>query len=83
MKVRQRQRLQELMDKLYELSRFKFGMDGESLHMAFKLARSYKDIADVVYGVLMDFPENEYLDEDLDKGNEAMERLNKIGNEEI
>lgn len=35
MKVRQRQRLQELMDKLYELSRFKFGMDGESLHMAF------------------------------------------------
>ena len=83
MKVRQRQRLQELMDKLYELSRFEFGMDGESLHMAFKLARGYKDIADVVYGVLMDFPENEYLDEDLDKGNEAMERLNKISNEEI
>ena len=69
------------MDKLYELSRFKFGMDGESLHMAFKLARGYKDIADVVYGVLMDFPENEYLDEDLDKGNEAMERLNNIDND--
>ena len=81
MKVRQRQRLQELMDKLYELSRFKFGMDGESLHMAFKLARGYKDIADVVYGVLMDFPENEYLDEDLDKGNDAMERLNNIDND--
>lgn len=81
MKVRQRERLQELMDKLYELSRFKFGMDGESLHMAFKLARGYKDIADVVYGVLMDFPENEYLDEDLDKGNEAMERLNNIDND--
>lgn len=81
MKVRQRQRLQELMDKLYELSSFKFGMDGESLHMAFKLARGYKDIADVVYGVLMDFPENEYLHEDLDKGNEAMERLNNIDND--
>ena len=81
MKVRQRQRLQELMDKLYELSRVKFGMDGESLHMAFKLARGYKDIADVVYGVLMDFPENEYLHEDLDKGNDAMERLNKIDND--
>lgn len=81
MKVRQRERLQELMDKLYELSRFKFGMDGESLHMAFKLARGYKDIADVVYSVLMDFPENEYLHEDLDKGNDAMERLNKIDND--
>lgn len=81
MKVRQRQRLQELMDKLYELSRFKFGMDGESLHRAFEMARAYKDIADVVYGVLMDFPENDYLLEDLDKGNEAMERLNKICND--
>lgn len=81
MKVRQRERLQELMEKLYELSRFKFGMDGESLHRAFEMARAYKDIADVVYGVLMDFTENNYLDEDLDKGNEAMERINKIGND--
>ena len=80
MKARQRERLQELMNKLYELAGFKFGMDGESLHRAFELARSYRDIADVVYGVLMDFPENDYLLEDLDKGNEAMERLNKIGN---
>lgn len=69
------------MEKLYELSRFKFGMDGESLHRAFEMARAYKDIADVVYGVLMDFTENNYLDEDLDKGNEAMERINKIGND--
>ena len=81
MKVRQRERLQELMEKLYELSRFKFGMDGESLHRAFEMARGYKDIADVVYGVLMDFPENEYLYEDLDKGNDAMERLNNMGND--
>lgn len=56
-------------------------MDGESLHRAFEMARAYKDIADVVYGVLMDFPENDYLLEDLDKGNEAMERLNKLGND--
>ena len=81
MKARQRERLQELMNTLYELSGFRFGMDGESLHRAFEMARSYKDIADVVYGVLMDFPNNNYLDEDLDKGNEAMERLNKIGND--
>ena len=81
MKVRQREKLQKLMDKLYELSKFRFGMDGESLHRAFEMARGYKDIADVVYGVLMDFPENDYLNEDLDKGNEAMERLNKIGND--
>lgn len=81
MKVRQREKLQALMEKLYELSRFNFGMDGESLHRAFEMARGYKDIADVVYSVLMDFPENEYLHEDLDKGNDAMERLNKIGND--
>lgn len=36
---------------------YRFGMDGESVSMVFRMARGYKDIEKVLYSVLTDDPE--------------------------
>ena len=53
-------------------------MDGESVSIAFRMARGYKDIEKVLYSVLTDDPENDYRTEDWQEGTEALDRLRNI-----
>lgn len=78
MTKKQINRLEELRVLMNEKGAYRFGMDGESVSMAFKMARGYKDIEKVLYSVLTDDPENPYRDEDWEEGTEAMERLKNI-----
>lgn len=78
MTKKQRERLEELRVLMNDKGAYRFGMDGESVSMAFKMARGYKDIEKVIYSVLTDDPENPYRDEDWAEGTEAMERLRNI-----
>lgn len=78
MTKKQRNRLEELRVLMYDKGAYRFGMDGESVSMAFKMARGYKDIEKVLYSVLTDDPENPYREEDWEEGTESMERLRNI-----
>lgn len=78
MTKKQINRLEELRVLMNEKGAYRFGMDGESVSMAFKMARGYKDIEKVLYSVLTDDPENPYREEDWEEGTEAMERLRNI-----
>ena len=78
MTKKQRERLEELRVLMNDKGAYRFGMDGESVSMAFKMARGYKDIEKVLYSVMTDDPENPYRDEDWEEGTEAMERLRNI-----
>lgn len=71
-------RLEELRVLMNDKGAYRFGMDGESVTMAFRMARGYNDIEKVLYSVLTDDPENPYKDEDWEEGTEAMERLRNI-----
>lgn len=75
---KQKNRLEELRYLVNNKGAYRFGMDGESISMAFKMARGYKDIEKVLYSVLTDDPENPYREEDWEEGTEAMERLRNI-----
>lgn len=78
MTKKQRERLEELRVLMNDKGAYRFGMDGDSVSMALKMARGYKDIEKVLYSVLTDDPENPYRDEDWKEGTEAMERLRNI-----
>lgn len=78
MTQKQRNRLEELRVLMNDKGAYRFGMDGESVTMAFRMSRGYKDIEKVLYSVLTDDPENPYRDEDWEEGTEAMERLRNI-----
>ena len=78
MTQKQINRLEELRVLMNDKGAYRFGMDGDSVSMAFKMARGYKDIEKVLYSVLTDDPENPYRDEDWEEGTEAMERLRNI-----
>lgn len=78
MTKKQRNRLEELRVLMEKKGAYRFGMDGESVSMAFKMARGYKDIEKVLYSVMTDDPENPYRDEDWEEGTEALERLKNI-----
>ena len=78
MTKKQINRLEELRVLMEKKGAYRFGMDGESVSMAFRMARGYKDIEKVLYSVLTDDPENPYRDEDWEEGTEAMERLRNI-----
>lgn len=78
MTKKQINRLEELRVLMNDKGAYRFGMDGESVSMAFKMARGYKDIEKVLYSVMTDDPENPYRDEDWEEGTEAMERLRNI-----
>lgn len=78
MTQKQRNRLEELRVLMNDKGAYRFGMDSESVSMAFRMARGYKDIEKVLYSVLTDDPENPYRDEDWEEGTEAMERLRNI-----
>ncbi len=75
---KQRERLCELREIIQEKGSYRFGMDGNSVSMAFRMARGYKDIEKVLYSVLTDDPENDYGDEDWQEGTEALESLRNI-----
>lgn len=78
MTKKQINRLEELRVIMNDKGAYRFGMDGESVSMAFRMSRGYKDIEKVLYSVLTDDPENPYRDEDWEEGTEAMERLRNI-----
>ena len=78
MTKKQRERLEELRVLMNDKGAYRFGMDGESVSMAFKMARGYKDIEKVLYSVMTDDPENPYREEDWEEGTEALERLRNI-----
>lgn len=78
MTQKQRNRLEELRVIMNDKSAYRFGMDGESISMAFIMARGYKDIEKVLYSVLTDDPENPYREEDWQDGTEALDRLRNI-----
>ena len=78
MTKRQRERLCILRDIIYEKGCYSFGMDQQSLSMAFRMARGYKDIEKVLYSVLTDDPENDYRMEDWQEGTDALDRLRNI-----
>ena len=78
MTKKQINRLEELRVLMNDKGAYRFGMDGESVSMAFKMARGYKDIEKVLYSVMTDDPENPYRDEDWEEGTEALERLKNI-----
>lgn len=78
MTQKQRNRLEELRVIMNDKGAYRFGMDGESVNMAFRMARGYKDIEKVLYSVLTDDPENPYREEDWEEGTGAMERLRNI-----
>lgn len=75
MTKRQRQFLCDLREIINEAGMYRFGMDGDSIHQAFAMARAYKDIEKVLFGVLTDDPENEYRDEDVQEAECALKRL--------
>lgn len=78
MTQKQRNRLEELRVIMNDKGAYRFGMDSESVTMAFRMSRGYKDIEKVLYSVLTDDPENPYRDEDWEEGTKAMERLRNI-----
>lgn len=78
MTQKQRNRLEELRVIMNDKGAYRFGMDGESVSMAFKMARGYKDIEKVLYSVMTDDPENPYREEDWQDGTEALDRLRNI-----
>lgn len=78
MTKKQRNRLEELRVLMNDKGAYRFGMDGDSVSMAFRMARGYSDIEKVLYSVLTDYPENDYREEDWEEGTEAMERLKNI-----
>ena len=78
MTKKQINRLEELRVLMEKKGAYRFGMDGESVGMALKMARGYKDIEKVLYSVMTDDPENPYREEDWEEGTEAMERLRNI-----
>ena len=78
MTKKQRERLEELRVIMNDKGAYRFGMDGESVSMAFRMARGYKDIEKVLYSVMTDDPENPYRKEDWEEGTEALERLRNI-----
>lgn len=78
MTQKQRERLSDLRSLIQEKGSYSFGLDGNSVSMAFRMAKGYKDIEDVLYSVLTDYPENDYREEDWQTGTEAMERLRNI-----
>lgn len=78
MTKRQRERLCILRDIINEKGCYSFGMDQQSLSMAFRMARGYKDIEKVLYSVLTDDPENDYRMEDWQDGTDALDRLRNI-----
>lgn len=80
MTQKQRNRLEELRVLMNDKGAYRFGMDGESVSMAFRMARGYKDIEKVLYSVMTDDPENPYREDDWAEGTEAMERLRNISN---
>ena len=73
-----RNRLEELRVLMKNKGAYRFGMDGESVSIAFRMARGYKDIEKVLYSVLTDDPENDYRTEDWQEGTEALDRLRNI-----
>lgn len=78
MTKKQRERLEELRVLMKDKGAYRFGMDGQSVGMAFKMARGYNDIEKILYSVMTDDPENPYREEDWEEGTEAMERLRNI-----
>ena len=78
MTQKQRNRLEELRVLMTKKGAYRFGMDGESVSMAFQMARGYKDIEKVLCSVLTDDPENPYREEDWEEGTEALKRLTNI-----
>lgn len=78
MTQKQRNRLEELRVLMNDKGAYRFGMDDESVSMAFRMARGYKDIEKVLYSVLTDDPENPYREEDWEEGTEALKRLTNI-----
>lgn len=78
MTQKQRNRLEELRVLMNDKGAYRFGMDGESISMAFRMARGYKDIEKVLYSVLTDDPENPYREEDWEEGTDALKRLTNI-----
>lgn len=78
MTKKQRNRLEELRVLMCDKGAYRFGMDGESVSMAFRMARGYKDIEKVLYSVMTDDPENPYREEDWEEGTEALKRLTNI-----
>lgn len=74
---RQRDLLRILRDITYKAKSISLGMDETTLHNVFIRARAYDDIEKVLYGVLVDHPDNEYRDDDVQEAIDALKRMIK------
>lgn len=72
---RQRDLLRILRDIVYKAKSVRFGMDETTLHNAFARARAYDDIEKVLYGVLVDDPNNDYREDDVQDAIDALKRM--------
>lgn len=72
---RQRELLRILRDIVYKAKSVRFGLDETTLHNAFARARAYDDIEKVLYGVLVDDPNNDFREDDVQEAIDALKRM--------
>ena len=72
---RQRDLLRILRDITYKAKSISLGMDETTLHNVFARARAYDDIEKVLYGVLVDDPNNDYREDDVRDAIDALKRM--------
>lgn len=72
---RQRELLRILRDIVYKAKSVRFGLDETTLHNAFARAKAYDDIEKVLYGVLVDDPNNDFREDDVQEAIDALKRM--------
>lgn len=72
---RQRDLLRILRDIVYKAKSVRFGLDETTLHNAFARAKAYDDIEKVLYGVLVDDPNNDFREDDVQEAIDALKRM--------
>lgn len=75
MTKRQRDLLRILSDIVHKARSVSLGLDNESIQNVFARARAYNDIEKVLYGVLVDDPDNDYRDDDIQEAIDALKRM--------
>ena len=77
MTQRQRNLLNNLLEVIDSQKSFSFGLDGDSITQAFRMARGYKEISNAIYYILCDHSNNEERDYDAEQAEESINKLRK------
>lgn len=72
---RQRDLLRILRDIVYKAKSVRFGLDETTLHNVFARAKAYDDIEKVLYGILVDDPNNDFREDDVQDAIDALKRM--------